>query len=73
MNWGNLGLTNTQKFFRICFTILATIVMVGISFVVVYALSTVQRDNQSKRFISVLISLAISAINLLIISTACAM
>jgi hypothetical protein len=69
INWGNLGLTNLQKFFRLCFTILVTIIMIGISFVIVYSLSTVQRDNQNQRFISILISLAISVINLLIIST----
>lgn len=68
INWGNLGLTDCQKLARFCFTIFVSIVMIGISFVVVYALSTVQKNNQSRRFISILISLAISVINLLIIS-----
>lgn len=54
---------------RLCLTILASLILVGISFVIVYSLSTVQKDNTSKRFISILISLAISGINLLIIST----
>ena len=53
---------------RLFVTIFFTLVMIGISLVIVYALSRVQKDNTNKRFISILISLAISVINLLIIS-----
>ena len=42
--------------------------MIGVCFVIVYALSTVQYTPGSNRYISILISLAISAANLLIIS-----
>ncbi len=43
--------------------------MVGICFVVVYGLSTVQNANKKVRFVSFMISLAISITNLFIIST----
>ena len=68
IQWGNLGLTDCQKFLRFCGTIFASLVMVGISLLIVYGLSTVQKTNQHKRFISILISLAISITNLLIVS-----
>jgi hypothetical protein len=58
-----------QKYLRVGFTALATMVMIGISFVIVYAFSTVQNTNKYDRYISILISLAISISNLLIIST----
>jgi hypothetical protein len=56
-----------QKYLRVGFTALATMVMIGISFVIVYAFSTVQNTNKYDRYISILISLAISISNLLII------
>ena len=45
INWGNLGLTDCQKFCRLCITIFVSLLMVGISLLIVYALSTVQRTN----------------------------
>ena len=45
INWGNLGLTSCQKVARFSFTILATLIMIGISFGIVYGLSIVQKDN----------------------------
>ena len=68
INWGNLGMTYCQKFLRMCLTFLVSLILVGISLLIVYGLSTVQRNNENQRFISILISLAISVTNLLIIS-----
>jgi hypothetical protein len=51
----------------VCFTIFVSLILVGISLAIVYGLSTAQ-SNERRRFISILISLAISIINLLIIS-----
>jgi len=42
--------------------------MLGISLVIVYALSRIQVSNQDNQYVSILISLAIAGINALIIS-----
>ena len=67
--WGNIGMNTFELFCRLFFSSIATLVILGIAFVIVYGLSTVQQNEKKRRYISVIISLVISGFNLLIIST----
>lgn len=67
--WSNIGVTNCEKRARKLLTFSISAVILAISFVIVYGLSTVQMSNSSNPSISILISLSISVINLLIIRT----
>ncbi len=61
-----LGLSTWDLFLRKCVTFLFTFLVLGMSFAVVYGLSTVQVHNQSNRYISFLISLCIVLFNYVI-------
>jgi len=47
-------------------TFTVTAIILGLSFLAVYGLSIAQRDNANNRFLSILISLVISLINIII-------
>ena len=64
--WANIGLTNGQKLCRKFVTFSVTAIILGLSFLAVYGLSVAQISNSNNRFLSILISLTISLINMLI-------
>ena len=64
--WANIGLTSCQKLCRKFITFSVTAVILGLSFLAVYGLSVAQINNSNNRFLSILISLTISLINMLI-------
>ena len=47
-------------------TFSVTVIILGLSFLAVYGLSVAQRNNVNNRFLSILISLVISLINIII-------
>ena len=64
--WGNIGLSDGQKLCRKFVTFSITIIILGLSFLAVYGLSVAQLNNAGNSFLSILISLVISLINILI-------
>lgn len=65
--WSNIGVTSCEKITRKILTFTITTVILAISFIIVYSLSTTQNQNQSNFYLSIIISLSISIINLVII------
>ena len=67
--WANIGISDLEKFKRKMITYTVTIIMLGVSFAAVYGLSLAQVNNSSNRYLSTLISLLISLINIIISRT----
>ena len=61
-----VGMRTVDLIIRKCITFLFTLILLAMSFAIVYGLSTVQVKNQDNRYISFLISLIIVVFNFII-------
>lgn len=66
IKWTNIGFTDCSTYLRKLFTFTVTIILLGASFAAVYGLSLEQKNNANNRFISIIISLVISIINIVL-------
>lgn len=64
--WSNIGVTNCEKTTRKLITFTITVILLALSYVIVYGLSRVQKEQGNDLIISLLISITISVVNLLI-------
>lgn len=64
--WSNIGVNRSERWGRKLVTYSITALILAISFVIAYSLSTAQVNNQNNKILSIIISLSIAVINLVI-------
>ena len=64
--WTNIGVSRGEVIGRKLLTYSITALILGVSFLIAYGLSTAQANNQQNTILSVVISLSIAIINVII-------
>lgn len=65
--WSNLGVSSGEIFKRKLITYFATLILLGISFAIIYGLSLAQINNENNQILSLAISSVISLINVILV------
>ena len=64
--WTNIGQRKVTSYLKKFFTFTITVILLGISFAIVYGLTKLQQSKNDDRIISIVISVTISIINAII-------
>lgn len=64
--WTNIGQRNCVTYTKKLFTFTITLILLGVSFAIVYGLTKLQQSNGDNRIVSIAISATISIVNVVI-------